>query len=101
MKDISKKIRPLQDRVVIREDIEADEKKTSSGIIIPAGAGEDKNGKRGIVVAIGPGRVEEGKVIPIVVKIGDKVLFQWGDKINVGGEEYFVVRESEVLAIIK
>jgi chaperonin GroES len=101
MKDISKKIKPLQDRILIKEDTESKEKKTSSGIIIPAGAAEDKNGKRGEVVAVGQGRTEEGKVVPVGVKIGDKVIFQWGDKISVDGEDYYIVRESEVLAIIK
>ncbi len=101
MKDISKKIKPLENRVIIREDTESKEKKTSSGIIIPVTVNEDKNGKRGEVVAVGPGRVEEGKLIHVAVKVGDKVLFQWGDKISVDGEEYYIVRESEILAIIK
>jgi len=101
MKDISKKINPLENRVVIKEDAEGKEKKTSSGIIIPVTVTEDKGGKRGEIVAVGPGRIEEGKLIPISVKIGDEVLFQWGDKILVEGEEYYIVRESEILAIIK
>jgi chaperonin GroES len=101
MKDISKKIRPLQDRVLIRESNENAEKKTSSGIIIPMTVNEDKGSKNGEVVAIGLGRTENGKVIPPGVKIGDKVLFQWGDKIKVGEDEYYIVRESEILAVIK
>ena len=101
MKDISKKIQPLADRVVIREDTDSTEKKTSSGIIIPAGANEDKNGKRGEVVAVGPGRIEDGELIAPAVKAGDTVLFQWGDKVSIDGEEYYVVRGSEILAIIK
>ncbi len=101
MKDISKKVKPLENRVIIREDTESREKKTSSGIIIPVTVTEDKGGKRGEVVAVGPGRVEEGKLIPVAVKVGDEVLFQWGDKISVEGEEYYIVRESEILAIIK
>lgn len=101
MKDISKKIKPLQDRVLIREHIDDKEKKTSSGIIIPVGAGEDKNGKRGEVVAVGPGKIEEGKLVKPTVIVGEKVIFQWGDKVSVDGEEYYLVRESEILAIIK
>jgi len=101
MKDISKKIKPLQDRVIIKEDTESAEKKTSSGIIIPAGMNEDKNGKRGEVVAVGPGRVEEGETVAPAVKVGDTVLFQWGDKVKIGEEEYYIVRETEILAIIK
>jgi chaperonin GroES len=67
MKDISKKIQPLQDRVLIREHSDDKEKKTSSGIIIPVTVNEEKNGKRGEVVAVGPGRIEEGKKIPLPV----------------------------------
>jgi chaperonin GroES len=101
MKDISKKIKPLHDRVLIREDTENKEKKTSSGIIIPITVDDDKGSKRGEVVAVGAGRMEDGKLVPISVKAGDEVLFQWGDKIKVGDEEYYIVKESEILAIIK
>lgn len=101
MKDISKKLKPLQDRVVIREDGDGKEKKTSSGIIIPVTVSDDKGGKRGEVVAVGPGRIEDGKVVNVSVKIGDSVIFQWGDKIKIDEEEYYIVRESEILAIIK
>ena len=101
MKDISKKIKPLQDRVLIREASDDKEKKTSSGIIIPVTVNEDKNGKRGDVIAVGPGRSEEGKTIPMTVKVGDKVIFQWGDKVTIDGEDYFLVRESEIMAVIK
>ena len=101
MKDISKKVRPLADRVLIKEDTDSKEKKTSSGIIIPVTVNEDKGGKGGEVVAVGPGRVEEGKIIALSVKVGDRVLFQWGDKIKVDDEEYYIVRESEILAVIK
>lgn len=100
-KDITKKLKPLHDRVVIREDKDAADKKTASGIIIPAGADADKNGKCGLVVAVGPGRTEDGKLVPPSVKAGDVVLFQWGDKVKLGDDEYYVVRESEILAILK
>lgn len=99
--DITKKIKPLQDRVLIKEDTESKEKKTASGIIIPVTVNEDKGGKRGEVVAIGTGHHEDGKLIPISVKVGDEVLFQWGDKIKIDDEEYYIVKESEILAIIK
>lgn len=98
-KDISKKIKPLADRVLISEHDDDKEKKTSSGIIIPSGT-EDKNGKRGTVMAVGPGRVEDGDIVQLSVKVGDKVIFQWGDKINIDDEEYYIVKESEILAII-
>ncbi len=101
MKDISKKIKPLGDRVIIREDKEGKEKKTSSGIIIPVTVSEDKGSKSGEVVAIGPGRIEDGKRLEMSTKIGDSVLFQWGEKVSIDGEDYYIVRESEILAIIK
>ena len=52
-------------------------------------------------MAVGPGRMEEGKVIPVSVEIGDNVLFQWGDKIKIDDEEYYIVKESEILAVLK
>lgn len=100
-KNIAKKIKPLADRILIKEDTESKEKKTSSGIIIPVTVNEDKGSKRGEVVAVGPGRVEEGTTVAPMVKVGDLVLFQWGDKVQIDGEEYYLVRESEILAIIK
>lgn len=100
-KDISKKIKPLQDRILIKEDTESKEKKTSFGIIIPVTVNDDKGSKRGEVVAVGVGKMEDGKLVPVGVKIGDEVLFQWGDKIKIGEEEYYIVRESEILAVIK
>ncbi len=100
-KNISQKIKPLHDRVLIKEDTSSKEKKTSSGIIIPVSAQEDKGSKSGEVVAIGAGRYEEGKIIPISVKVGETVLFQWGDKVRIADEEYYIVKESEILAVIK
>lgn len=99
--NIARKIKPLADRVLIKEDTESKEKKTSSGIIIPVTVNEDKGSKRGEVVAVGPGRVEDGELIKPSVKEGDTVLFQWRDKVRVGEEDYYLVRESEILAIIK
>ena len=87
--------------MLVRENVDHKEKKTSSGIIIPITVNEDKGGKTGEVVAVGPGKVEDGKINPVSVKIGDKIIFQWGDKISVDGEEYYIVRESEIMAIIK
>ena len=95
------KLKPLQDRVIIKEDTESKERQTATGIIIPISATEDKGSKRGIVVAVGPGRTDDGVVIPIALDIGDKVLFQWGDKVKVDDEEYYLVRESEILAVVK
>ncbi len=95
------KLQPLADRVLIKENSESREKKTASGIIIPINISEDKGSKQGEIVSIGNGHYEDGKLIPISVKVGDKVLFQWGDKVKVDDEEYYIVRESELLAIIK
>jgi chaperonin GroES len=61
----------------------------------------DKGGKRGEVVAIGTGHYDDGKLIPISVEVGDTVIFQWGDKIKENGKEYYIVKESEILAVIK
>ncbi|OHA24364.1 MAG: hypothetical protein A3B11_02190 [Candidatus Taylorbacteria bacterium RIFCSPLOWO2_01_FULL_44_26] len=95
-------IRPMQDRVLIRETEDSGaEKKTASGIIIPVTVNEDKGSKRGEVVAVGHGRTEDGRHVPMSVKVGDTVLFQWGDKVKIGDNEYYVVRESEILVIIK
>ncbi len=99
--DISKKVKPLADRILIKEIKPNSEKKTASGIIIPGTVNEDKESKKGEIIAIGNGRYEDGKLIPISVKIGEQVIFQWGDKIIVEGEEFYLVKESELLAIIK
>ncbi len=97
------KIQPLGDRVLIRELTEQNvEKTTKSGIIIPVTAQDDKGPtRRGRVVAVGLGRYEEGKLIPVGVKTGDEVLYSWGDMIKLNGEEYTIVRENEVVAIIQ
>ncbi len=94
------KVQPLGDRVIIKEDTESKEQTTASGIIIPVSAQEDKGGKRGKVIAVGNGRIEKGETIPLSVKVGDTVLYQWGDKIKVDSEDYYIVRESEILAVI-
>ena len=94
-------IHPLHDHVLIKEDTESMEKKTSSGIIIPITVDQDKGSKRGNVVAVGNGKMEHGKMIPVFVKVGDSVLFQWGDKVKIDDEEYYIVKESEILAIIR
>lgn len=93
------KITPLQDRVVIRR---LDENtKTAGGIIIPDTAKEKPS--EGIVEAVGPGMTNpEGKVVPMNVKVGDKVLFgKWsGTEIKVNGEDRLIVKEPEILAVI-
>ena len=100
MKDAKVKIQPLGDRIVVEElKLEEKAKKTASGIFIPES--EDKGAKQGRVVAVGKGKYDDGKLVPLETKIGDVVLFQWGDKVTQDGKEYFIVTESSVLAIMK
>lgn len=88
---------PFGDRVLVKPV--AKEERTASGIIIPDTVSSDKGGenKRGWVVAVGEGRYEEGQLIPMRVKVGDEVLFQWGEKIELDGVEHYIVSESNIL----
>jgi len=91
--------RPLHDRVVVRR-IEALEK-TAGGIIIPDTAKEKP--QEGEVVAVGPGaRDENGKLVPLDVKAGDKILFgKWsGTEVKVDGQDLLIMKESDILGII-
>jgi len=94
------KIRPLQDRVIVKRLEE--EEKTKGGIIIPDTAKEKP--QEGKVVAVGKGKVtEDGKVIPLDVKPGDKILFgkYSGTEIKIDGEEHLIMREEDILGIIE
>ena len=94
------KIQPLGDRVLV-EPLEAEDK-TSGGIIIPDTAKEKQ--QRGKVIAVGKGRVtEEGKVTPLEVKSGDQVLFgrYAGSEIKVGANDYLIIKEDDILGIIR
>ena len=93
------KFRPLHDRVVIKR-IEA-EARTASGIIIPDTAKEKP--QEGEIIAIGPGGHDEsGKLIPIDVKIGDRILFgKWsGTEVKIDGDEYLIMKESDVMGVL-
>ena len=93
------KFRPLHDRVLVRR-IQADEK-TAGGIIIPDTAKEKPS--QGEVIAVGPGgRDETGKLIPIDIKVGDRVLFgKWsGTEVKIDGEELLIMKESDVLGVV-
>src|SRR6202158_5358988 len=93
------KFRPLHDRVVLKR-IEA-EAKSSGGIIIPDTAQEKP--QHGEVVAVGPGgRDEAGKLIPIDLKAGDRVLFgKWsGTEVKIDGVEYLITKESDVMGVL-
>jgi chaperonin GroES len=93
------KFRPLQDRVLIRRI--AQEEKTTGGIIIPDTAQEKP--MEGEVVSVGPGaRSEDGKIHPLDVKAGDRVLFgKWsGTEIKLDGEELMIMKESDIMGIV-
>jgi chaperonin GroES len=94
------KIRPLQDRVLV-ERVE-EEQKTKGGIIIPDTAKEKP--QEGKVVAVGTGRVnEDGKVTPLAVKAGDRILFgkYSGTEIKLNGNEYLIMREDDILGVLE
>jgi chaperonin GroES len=94
------KIRPLHDRVIVKRIEETE--KTKGGIIIPDTAKEKP--QEGKVVSVGPGRrLEEGKVIPLDVKAGDKILFgkYSGSEIKLDGEEHLILREDDILGVIE
>jgi len=99
-KKLSKRIRPLGDRVVI-EPREL-ENKTAGGIVIPDTADKDKP-MEGTVLATGNGKYSEGKLIPLQVKVGDKVLFgkYSGTAIKIDGDEYLVMREEDIMGILE
>ena len=93
------KFRPLHDRVVVRR-LEADEK-TAGGIIIPDTAKEKP--MEGEVIEVGPGaRDEAGKLVPLDVKAGDKILFgKWsGTEVKLDGEDLLIMKESDILGIV-
>jgi chaperonin GroES len=94
------KFRPLHDRVVVRR-LEAEEK-TAGGIIIPDTAKEKP--MEGEVVAVGPGaRDEAGKLVPLDVKSGDRILFgKWsGTEVKLDGEELLIMKESDIMGIVE
>jgi chaperonin GroES len=93
------KFRPLQDRVVVKR-IEAEDK-TANGIIIPDTAKEKPS--QGEVIAVGPGgRDEAGQVIPIDLKVGDRVLFgKWsGTEVKIDGTELLIMKESDIMGVL-
>ena len=92
-------IEPLSDRVLISE-IDEKETKTAAGIFLPESAKSDKGAKKGKVIAVGKGKYDDGVLVPMTVKTGDIVLFSWGEQLETEGKEYYIVRESEILAII-
>jgi chaperonin GroES len=94
------KLRPLQDRIIVKRLEE--ETKTAGGIFIPDTAKEKP--QKGEIVAVGKGKkTDDGKVIPLDVKAGDKVLFgkYAGTEIKIEGEEYLIMREDDILGVME
>ncbi len=93
------KIRPLHDRVVVMRLEE--ERKSAGGIVIPDTAGEKPD--QGEVIAVGNGKIlEDGKVRPLDVKVGDRILFgkYSGTTVKIEGTEYLVMREDDIMGIV-
>ncbi len=94
------KLRPLHDRVIIKRL--DNERKTASGIVIPENAAEKPD--QGEVVAVGNGKVgDDGKLRPVGVKVGDRVLFgkYSGQTVKVEGDELLVMREEDIMAVVE
>ena len=94
------KFRPLHDRVVVRRIVSDD--RTAGGIIIPDTAKEKP--QEGEIIAVGPGaRDEAGKLVPLDVKAGDRILFgKWsGTEVKIDGQDYLIMKESDVMGILE
>ena len=93
------RIRPLHDRVIVKR-VEDQEQRSKGGLIIPDTAKEKP--QEGKVVAVGSGKREDGKVIPLDVKTGDRILFgkYSGSEIKLDGEEHLIMREEDILGIL-
>ncbi|MEQ1813160.1 MAG: co-chaperone GroES [Candidatus Nitrotoga sp.] len=94
------KVRPLSDRVIVKRVEE--ERKTASGIVIPDTATEKPD--QGEIIAVGKGKMgDDGKLHPMNVKVGDKVLFgQYsGQPFKIGGQEYITMREDDIIGVIE
>ncbi|MBM3885775.1 MAG: co-chaperone GroES [Gemmatimonadota bacterium] len=98
-KNASEKVAPLADRVVVKAMEEAEQMR--GGLYIPDTAKEKP--QQGVVIAVGPGRTEDGKRVPMEVKTGDKVLYgkYSGTEVTIDGEQLLILRESDILAIVK
>ena len=95
------KLRPLRDRVMVKR-LENNHEKTKGGIIIPDTAKEKP--EQGKIVAVGKGRVnDDGKLVPVGVKVGDTILFgkYSGSEIKLDGEEHLIMREEDILGVVE
>jgi len=100
MSDVLKKIKPLEDRVLLKGI--SDMQTTVSGIIIPETASKDRP-QKAEVLATGPGLMKkDGNRLPMDVKVGDKVLVSKyaADEVKIDGEDYYIIRQSSILAVI-
>ena len=97
------RLTPLRDRIVIRPHTEAEMGTTSASVIIIPETVSKERPERGKVIAVGNGRYEDGKLVPVRIKVGETVVFsKYGfDEVKVDGVEYLIVKEESVLAIIK
>lgn len=102
IKKESNKIIPLGDRVLLKPISAEELGKTAFGIIIPETVSKEKP-EQGKVIAVGEGKWESGKRIPIEVKVGDRVVFsRYGyDEIKIDSEEFYILKEENILAVIK
>ncbi|PKM87821.1 co-chaperone GroES [Candidatus Falkowbacteria bacterium HGW-Falkowbacteria-2] len=94
------KLRPLSNHVIVKAA--AQEEMTKSGIVLP-GSAENERPEKGEIIAVGPGKqLENGQLAPMNVKIGDQVVFKKysPDEIKIDGEEYLILEESDIVAII-
>lgn len=95
-------IKPLGDRVLVTPKDPKDEMLSKSGIIIPDSADKEKP-HQGKVIAVGPGKYDDGVLVPMTVKVGDNVIFSKysPDEIKIDDKEYFLISESNILAVIE
>lgn len=94
------KLRPLSNHVIVKAA--AQEEMTKSGIVLP-GASEKERPEKGEIIAVGPGKqLESGQLAPMNVKVGDQIVFKKysPDEIKIDGEEYLILAESDIVAII-
>lgn len=98
-KSATRSIVPIGDKVLLKNLQE--EKTTSTGIILPDSVDIDKGLKQAKVVAVGEGKYIENNLVKLFVKKGDIVLYSWGETIQFDGEEYVLVRESEISAKVE
>ena len=97
------KVRPLGDKVLVSIKKDGEQEKTKGGIIIPETINQERSAE-GVVVAVGEGkRLDDGKIVTVSVKVGQKVIFsKYGhEEVEIGGEEFLIISESNILAVIE